>query len=257
MNMMDRIAVSATGGDDKKPLDEVLASYSAIGFGRFEAWLHGRGSALDIAMGAPYYRKKIAGYGMGFSSLHMPVLEAADDASINRALEIAHFAEDLGIRTVTFNASTKAVYIKAVRKFLHLLGDCPLTAVIQVHEGRSVSTMKDLEEVLLEVDDPRLKVQLEVGSFHAMGVSWKSVCEKFRGQIGLVHVKDMVGAQSVPLGTGEIDLPALFRTVENDGYDGFYVVELAPKDRENTNRYFVEAYRYLRELFSRTENSRG
>ncbi len=95
--------------------------------------------------------------------------------------------------------------------------------------------------------DERLKVQHEVGSFHAMGVSWKEVCERFNTRIGLVHVKDMVGEQSVPLGTGEIDIPGLFDFMRSIGYEGFYVIEISNKDHENTNRYFAEAVKYLKE----------
>jgi sugar phosphate isomerase/epimerase len=249
MSIMDRIAVSATGGDDKKPLDEVLKSYSAMGYRNFEAWIKGRGSVLDPAKGADFYKKKIAEYGMAFSSLHMPSLAAADDASIQKALDLARFAEGLGIKTVTFNADTKQVYIESVKRFLDALTGHDLTAVIQVHEGRSIGTMDDLTEVLDAVNDERLKVQHEVGSFHAMGVSWRAVCERFSTRIGLVHLKDMIGEQCMPFGAGEVDVPALIRYMEGLGYRGYYVVEIVPKDRENANRYLGEAWRYLNGLF--------
>ena len=251
MSFMDRLAVSATGGDDKKPLDEVLPSYSAMGFRYFEAWLHGRGSALDLSRGADYYNEKIRQYGMlGFSSLHMSSIEKADDASLQQSLRIVEFAETLGITTLTFNASGKDVYIEGVKRLLNELDGRKLTLVCQVHEGRSIGTFDDLTEVLDVVGDPRLQIQHEVGSFYAMGITWKEVCDRFAGRIGLVHVKDMIGSQSVPLGSGEIELPELFAYLEGQGYDGFYVVEIAPRDRENTNRYFAEAFHYLEQLSS-------
>jgi sugar phosphate isomerase/epimerase len=249
MSIMNRIAVSATGGDDKKPLDEVLKSYSAMGYLNFEAWIKSRGSVLDPAKGAACYKKKIAGYGMAFSSLHMPSLAAADEAAIRKALDLARFAEELGIKTVTFNADTKQVYIESVKRFLDALTGHDLTAVIQVHEGRAVASMDDLTEVLDAVNDERLKVQHVVGSFHAMGVSWRVVCERFSTRIGLVHVKDMIGGRCVPLGKGEVDIAGLFKYMEGIGYSGYYVVEIVPEDRENTNRYFADAWRYLNGLF--------
>ena len=246
MDIMEKIAVSATGGDTQKPLDEVLASYSRIGYKNFEVWLRGRGSAFEISRGADYYLEKGKKYGLEFSSLHLPAVEDAGEEALKGVVEGAHFAEALGIQTVVFNATAKKVYVKAAKKFLNAIQGHDITAVIQVHEGRSIETMEDLEGVLNAVGDERLKILHEVGSFHALGVSWKDVCERFNTRIGLVHVKDMIGAQSVPLGTGEVDIPGLFRFMRSIDYDGFFVIEIANKDTENTNHYFAEAVGYLK-----------
>ena len=245
-DIMDQVGPSATGGDARKSLDEVLASYSAMGYRCFEAWLSGRGSALDMAQGAEHYRAKARGYGMGFCSLHMRTVEAADDAAIGRAVEEALFAEALGARAVTFTCSTKEVYVAAARKFLDAMAGHDVTPVIQVHEGRAIETMDDLTEVLEAVGDERLKIQHEVGSFHAMGIPWNEPVERFGTRIGLVHIKDMIGKQSVPLGTGEVDVPGLVSAMSAIGYHGFYVIEIDNKDKENTSRYFAEAAEFLR-----------
>ena len=173
-------------------------------------------------------------------------LETADQEAIDRAVEEALFAEKIGASALTFTCSTKQVYVDAARKVLDALDGHDVTLVIQVHEGRTLKTMEDLTEVLDAVADDRIKVQHEVGSFHALSVGAVDVVERFGERIGLVHVKDMVGAQSVPLGTGEIDLPGLFDAMREVGYTGFYVIEIANLDGENTGRYFGEAVAYLR-----------
>ena len=218
-----------------------------MGYRNFEVWLKGRGSVFDVSKGADFYLEKGKKYGLDYVSLHLLPVEEAEGSTLQRAIDSAVFGEALGVRTVTFNATTKQVYIEAAKKFLDALEGHRITAVIQVHEGRSIETMDDLTEVLDAVDDERLKVQHEVGSFHAMGVSWREVCERFNSQIGLVHVKDMIGEQSVPLGTGEVDIPGLFDFMRSIGYEGFYVIEIANRDHQNTNRYFAEAVTYLKE----------
>jgi sugar phosphate isomerase/epimerase len=245
-DVMDRVGLSATGGDSKKPLDEVLAAYSAMGYRYFEAWLKGRGSAMDMADGPEFYVKKAHAYGMAYCSLHMRDLESADQKAIDGAVEEALFAEKIGARTLTFTCSTKEIYVEAARKVLDAIEGHDLTLVIQVHEGRTLKTMDDLTEVLDAVGDDRIKVQHEVGSFHALGVSAVDVVERFGERIGLVHVKDMVGAQSVQIGKGEVDLPGLFDAMREIDYRGYYVMEIANTDMENTNRYFTEAVEYLR-----------
>ena len=65
-----------------------------------------------------------------------------------------------------------------------------------------------------------------------------------------MHIKDQVGPQSVPYGTGEIDLPALFETLEARGYTGDYVVEMEVADRAHTVAYLRDALAYIRKYWS-------
>jgi sugar phosphate isomerase/epimerase len=245
-DIMDRIGVSATGGEARKPLEDVLASFSSMGYRLFEAWLSGRGSALDMSKGADHYVRVAQRYGIKFCSLHMRTLETASPEGVARAVEEALFAEALGARVLTFTCATKQAYIDAARKVLAGIEGHDLTLVIQVHEGRAIGTMDDLTEVLDAVGDERLKVQHEVGTFHALGTSWDKVIDRFGLRIGLVHIKDMVGDQSVALGAGEVDVPGIFRRMRALGYPGYYVIEIQNKDQENTGRYFREAVQFLK-----------
>lgn len=96
------------------------------------------------------------------------------------------------------------------------------------------------------IGDPRMKTLLEAGHFHSVGVSWREGYDLLRDTIALVHIKDQVGRQSVPFGTGEVDLPGLFRWMRSVGYTGDYVVEMEVADPENTLRYLADALAYLR-----------
>ncbi len=147
---------------------------------------------------------------------------------------------------LTFTCSTKQIYIDAAKKVLDSLDGHDLTLVIQVHEGRALETMDDLTEVLDAVGDNRIRVQHEVGTFHALGTDVVEVVRRFGSRIALVHVKDMIGERSVPLGKGDVDIRGLFSALRANGYGGFYVIEIANEDKENTDRYFAEAAEYLK-----------
>ncbi len=58
IDIMAQVGLSATGGDTRRPLEEVLASYSAVGYRYFEAWPKGRGSAMEMSDGPEIYRKQ-------------------------------------------------------------------------------------------------------------------------------------------------------------------------------------------------------
>ena len=52
----------------------------------------------------------------------------------------------------------------------------------------------------------------------------------------------------MPFGEGEIDNPGLLRLLRDVGYDGFIVVEIEAKDKENTPKYIREARTYLQQI---------
>jgi len=98
------------------------------------------------------------------------------------------------------------------------------------------------------VKHERVMALHELGSFHALGVSAQQVIDAFWPKIGLFHLKDMIGSQSVPFSKGEVDFTSLFKEVNRIGYKGDFVVELSPVDMENTHRYIGEALTYLKKI---------
>ena len=54
--------------------------------------------------------------------------------------------------------------------------------------------------------------------------------------------------EPVPFGTGEVDLPGLFKHLQQIGYQGRIVVEMDKRpDPENTLKYLADAIPYFRE----------
>ena len=246
--LLNRIAASSTGGDNPLTLEESLRSYSSMGYKKFELYMQGRGASPDLAKGADYVLEVASRYGMTYSSLHLVAVEADFGETLQSAVADTLFAEKLGIPVVVFNATEKSHYAAAMKKFLEAIGDSPVTPVVQIHEGRALDTLEDVIEVLEQINDERVKVLHEVGTYHNRGQSWKKICDVFGSRIGLVHVKDMIGGQSMPFGTGEIDLPALFKEMEEKlGYKGDYVIEIDPPNRSNTNQYIAQAFEYIKE----------
>lgn len=225
------------------PLDEVLATYSRLGFRKFEAFTSWVASAFDVEGDPAFYLDKGRRCGMEFTSCHLPPV--GDDLSIDAAVRAARFAKAIGADIVLFKATSRANYIRSAGRFLEAIDALGVTPVLQNHFGTPISSPEDFREVLQGVNDGRMKALLEVGHFHSAGVSWRAGCELLRGRMALVHIKDQVGPQSVPFGTGEIDLPGLFRHMRSVGYEGDYVVEMEVQDQQNTLQYLAEAIAYL------------
>jgi sugar phosphate isomerase/epimerase len=244
--LMEHIVASATGGDSKKSFEEVLGMYSKMGYPKFELYATGRGSSLDLTKGTDYYLQMAQKYGITYSSLHLAPVEADLGATLDQAVQCALFGEKLGVSIVVFNATERGHYAEALKRFIKATAGHQLIPMVQIHKGRSIQTLEEVLEILETVNDPHVKVLHEVGSYHEIGVHWKTVCDQFKQRIALVHVKDMIGALNVPFGKGEIDLPALFKEMRSLGYEGDYVVEMATKDRENTTKYIADAFQYIK-----------
>jgi len=226
-------------------LDEALSAYADLGFKKFEVFDSWAGSAFDIYGDVDFYANKLSEYGLKATSMHLPSI--GEDLDITDAVVGARFADALGCTTAFFKAETRDLYIRAAGPFLDAVEDLSVVPIIQNHSGTSLATLDDYREVLAGINDPRMGTCLEVGHFHSVDVSWSAGRSLLGESIRLVHIKDQVGPQSVPFGTGEIDLPGLFAAMNAMGYTGDYVVEMEVEDAENTLKYLADAIAYLQE----------
>ena len=217
---MISVAVSPCS-DPEMTLEQALAAYAALGYDRLEMFTSWAKSAADIHADPRHYLALAAEHGFSFCCIHCPPLTDDLDASLPEAVRACRFGALLACRCAIMKAKTKADFVAGATSLLDGIGD------------------------------PRMQCLLEVGHFHSVGVSWQQGYEALTGRIRHVHVKDQVGAQSVPFGTGEIDLPSLLERLAADGYDGDVVVEMEVADRENTLTYLGDALRYVKEHLPR------
>ena len=231
-------------------LEEALAAYAEIGFHRIELftiWGWRGKSAVDPKEPPETYLALAKKYGFRFSSIHLPLIDDDLEESLRRAVQVCKFGSALGCRVAIVKAKSKENYIAGVKKLLDAINDLPIIPVLTNHAGTAISTLEDYREVLESIDDTRIKCLLEVGHFHSVGVAWSEAYDLLAGRIELVHIKDQVGSQCVPFGTGEIDLPGLFSRLVKDRYKGDIVIEMTVADRENTLDYLRSAIRYVKE----------
>lgn len=230
-------------------LDEMLAVHARLGFRACEIFTGWARSAVDIEDRPAAVRGILDRYGMRVSSLHLPVVDAADlGVSLARAQRAAGFAAEIGAPIVLVKASDRTTYARAAPALVDAASALGLTPVLQNHSGSALTTLDDICETLRAIADRRLAAVLEVGHLHTAGVPWPRAWDAIGTErIRLIHVKDQIGPRSVPYGAGEIDLPGLLRRVAVEGWRGAIVVEMEVEDRANTEMYLRDALEYLAE----------
>ncbi len=116
-----------------------------------------------------------------------------------------------------------------------------LRTVLHPHVGTHVETTEEVERFLA---DSELPLCLDTGHLLIGGTDPVDLARRYPRRIGHVHLKDVrsaiaevvragqisythaVGAgMYVPLGDGDVDVPALVRVLTDAGYTGWYVLE--------------------------------
>ena len=138
--------------------------------------------------------------------------------------------------------------IAGIKALLPLIEDKPVRLALEPHFGSQIQFFEDYESIFAQIKSPQVGITLDSGHFHSAGVDWRSLIHHYPERIFNFHVKDHMGTQSVPLGTGQIDLSGYVEELHAIGYEGALAVELEVVDLENLPRYCSEAFVYLRDL---------
>jgi inosose dehydratase len=116
-----------------------------------------------------------------------------------------------------------------------------IRTVLHPHVGTHVETKAEVERFVADSDLP---LCLDTGHLLIGGIDPVELARRYPDRIGHVHLKDVraaiaetvragqisythaVGAgMYVPLGDGDVDVPALVRVLHDAGYTGWYVLE--------------------------------
>jgi inosose dehydratase len=116
---------------------------------------------------------------------------------------------------------------------------------LEPHHGNVLEQPDDFQQVLDAIPDERVGVCIDTGHFHTSGVDTLATIRQFSSRIYAVHLKDHIGAISVGIGRGELNLREIITTFQDIDYQGDLTLELEVEDTENLPRYTEEAYFYL------------
>jgi hexulose-6-phosphate isomerase len=98
---------------------------------------------------------------------------------------------------------------------------------IEFHLETSLAPSR-FAELLSKLPDPRLKVNYDSGNSASLGYAPHEEFSAYGERVGSVHIKDrLLGASTVPLGTGDADFPALAEGLRKVAYKGDFILQVA------------------------------
>ncbi len=82
--------------------------------------------------------------------------------------------------------------------------------------------------LLAALPHPKIRVNYDSGNSSSLGYQPRDEFAAYGDRVGSVHIKDRVrGGGTVPLGTGDADLPALFECLRKASYQGDFILQVA------------------------------
>ena len=107
-----------------------------------------------------------------------------------------------------------------------------------------------LKEFIAAFDPQYFGITYDIGNSAALGYDPAQEIGLYADRIVNVHVKDRaLGGATVPLGTGNADIPGVFRILSDHGYRGNYILQTArATDGDDIGalcKYYVMVLRWL------------
>lgn len=202
-------------------------------------------------------KEEIDKSGMKCAGLYPPGWGGNDNADVEaRAEAIAKcvdIAEQLNATHLTTSGAQRRTedgaldrVISCVREVLERIpAESHIKLTLEPHHGNVFEQPEDFQEVLDAIPDDRVGVCIDTGHFHTSRVDTLAAIHQFGSRIYAVHLKDHIGAISVGIGRGELNLQQIIGTLQEADYQGDLTLELEVEDPENLPRYTEEAYFYL------------
>lgn len=206
-------------------------------------------------------KKRIQDAGLKCTGLYPPGYGGATpeqiEAHAKAIVKAMKICADLGgIHVVSTGAVGRKDYnvscvIACLKRIIELMPrDNKVKIGLEPHYGNVIEQMEDYDRIFNTIDHPRIGICVDTGHFHSAKVNTISLINKYHDKIYDVHLKDHVGTQSVAIGHGEVDLPAIFGTLKEIGYESTITLELEVKDVENAPKYVNEAYQLIQKLIA-------
>jgi L-ribulose-5-phosphate 3-epimerase len=98
---------------------------------------------------------------------------------------------------------------------------------IEIHLETSLNPAR-FAELLAQLPHPLLKANYDSGNSSSLGYAPREEFAAYGERVGSVHIKDrLLGASTVPLGTGDADFPALTESLMKVAYKGDFILQVA------------------------------
>jgi sugar phosphate isomerase/epimerase len=243
----------------KYDLEAAVATFKRTGYDYMEAFTTWTNCSLGPGTVPPGEVKALlAKHGVGLSSLNGHGITASSreglDECIVPILGDLRYARELGLKRLNIRGAKQDqpmdVFVEGLRTVAQEAAAMDMGLIIGNHSGNRLERPEDLTTAFEGAGADNIGILVDAGHFYSVDVDPAGAIRELGEHLELFHIKDQIGRQSVPFGTGEMDLPGMLQAARDVGYDGFIVVEMEVEDADNTEEYLAGAKTCLDELLA-------
>ena len=204
-------------------------------------------------------------YGIPLAAAYCPTAfydpaEAQED--IIKVTRWAEMARSLGATAIVLQAGRRSAEpytaFAGMGEVFNEIGrrarDLGLTTAIHPHTGTLIETRAEIDAILDAVDPDLVGFAPDTGQIAKGGADAVATLRDHKALLRHIHLKDYGGGKPTgyagyePIGSGVIDMPAIFEILEQVDFDGWVVVELdgtpqaprPPRDAAATSKRYLE-----------------
>ena len=191
-------------------------------------------------------KQMIAKKGLTCESIYI-----AGDSTINSWKKQFDIAKQLGVQFVTTEPP-----LNMWNSIDSLAGSYGIKVAIHEH-WKGVSHYWDTDTTLMAIKGhPNFYVCADLGHWPKSGVNPLDAVKKLSGHIIALHLKDIAAyndpsLRDVPVGTGVVDFPAIFRELKQQGFNGHIYIERDAEDQPSNLPSVIQTVKYYNEQVSK------
>lgn len=199
----------------------------------------------------------LADSGMTLAALHIAAIPTTPPERYRACVEYTKIAveraAETGCNLVVVGGPDRGSepffpFLKALEEVEPLLHNTPVRLALENHYGNWIQFIQDYEHIFDYIKNPNVGIALDTGHFTASGVDPAEVARRLGDKVFHVHIKDHIGRQSVPLGTGQTNNLGLVRVLKEYGYGGYLSQEIECGRGEQADRAAAEGFVYMTKL---------
>jgi inosose dehydratase len=191
------------------------------------------------------YKVKMAMYSLGNADINT----GDDEAVLKELMQQAKFLKAIGgnYAMVTNNSRPKdgqpptreqlITYAKLITELGRRTSAIGVTLTYHNHMEQLGETPEEVDLILEHADEKYVKVLLDIGHYAAGGGDSVKFIDNYRNRIKCLHIKDVKSPSPdtpdksgsykfLPLGEGQVDIPAVFSALKRVNFNGWALVEL-------------------------------
>jgi sugar phosphate isomerase/epimerase len=133
--------------------------------------------------------------------------------------------------------------VQAIARLARVAKDFGLPFRIRNRRDTPAEQLDELYVLFRDARADNLSLDLDVGEFHSSAINPCDAVLSFSGRIGQVRLTDRRSRTRVPLGQGQVNVPAVLEILTEEGFDGTIAIPL--EDGPDATERLAAERRYL------------